>query len=148
MISYRYRELFVKRYFGDWMCKECERRPAVVCAPTVAAPIGCASCAALKARVAELEAELSAHRARESEAGRAATLADVPREVRTEIYQCAALEKENADLRERLAAAERELVRYRAMGVVAVGREQELGMPEFRDLLSGLAAAAQGGGSV
>ena len=29
----RYRELFVKRYFGDWMCKECERRPAVVCAP-------------------------------------------------------------------------------------------------------------------
>ena len=37
----RYRELFVKRYFGDWMCKECERRPAVVCAPPV-----CASCAA------------------------------------------------------------------------------------------------------
>ena len=72
----------------------------------------------------------------------------MPREVRTEIYQCAALEKENADLREWLERAEQELVRYRAMGVVAVGREQELGRPEFRDLLSGLAAAAQGGGSV
>ena len=129
----RYRELFVKRYFGDWMCKECERRPAVVCAPPVPAPSGCASCAALAARVAELEKT---------------RLSDVPREVRTEIYQCAALEKENADLRERLAAAERELVRYRAMGVVAVGRERELGSPEFRDLFSGLAAAAQGGGSV
>ena len=77
-----------------------------------------------------------------------ARLTDVPREVRSEIYQTAALEKENADLRERLAAAERELVRYRAMGVVAVGRERELGSPEFRDLFSGLAAAAQGGGSV
>ena len=129
----RYRELFVKRYFGDWMCRECERRPAVVCAPPVAAPAGCASCAALTARVAELEK---------------ARLTDVPREVRSEIYQTAALEKENADLRERLAAAERELVRYRAMGVVAVGRERELGSPEFRDLFSGLAAAAQGGGSV
>ena len=128
----RYRELFVKRYFGDWMCRECERRPAVVCAPPVSAP-SCASCAALTARVAELEKT---------------RLSDVPREVRTEIYQCAALEKENADLRERLAAAERELVRYRAMGVVAVGRERELGSPEFRDLFSGLAAAAQGGGSV
>ena len=94
----RYRELFVKRYFGDWMCRECERRPAVVCAPPVSAP-SCASCAALTARVAELEK---------------ARLTDVPREVRTEIYQTAALEKENADLRERLAAAERELVRYRA----------------------------------
>ena len=61
----RYRELFVKRYFGDWMCRECERRPAVVCAPPVAAPAGCASCAALAARVAELEK---------------ARLADVPRE--------------------------------------------------------------------
>ena len=118
------------------MCRECERRPAVVCAPPVAAPAGCASCAALTARVAELEK------------ARPPSLPDVPREVRTEIYQCAALEKENADLRERLAAAERELVRYRAMGVVAVGRERELGSPEFRDLFSGLAAAAQGGGSV
>ena len=132
----RYRELFVKRYFGDWMCKECERRPAVVCAPPVPAPSGCASCAALAARVAELEK------------ARPPSLPDVPREVRSEIYQTAALEKENADLRERLAAAERELVRYRAMGVVAVGRERELGSPEFRDLFSGLAAAAQGGGSV
>ena len=89
----------MKRYFGDWMCRECERRPAVVCAPPVAAPAGCASCAALAARVAELEKT---------------RLADVPREVRSEIYQTAALEKENADLRERLAAAERELARYRA----------------------------------
>ena len=129
----RYRELFVKRYFGDWMCRECERRPAVVCAPPVAASSSCTSCAALAARVAELEK---------------VRLADVPREVRSEIYQTAALEKENADLRERLERAEQELVRYRAMGVVAVGREQELGRPEFRDLLSGLAAAAQGGGSV
>ena len=129
----RYRELFVKRYFGDWMCRECERRPAVVSAPRVAAPSGCASCAALTARVAELEKT---------------RISDVPREVRSEIYQTAALEKENADLRERLERAEQELVRYRAMGVVAVGREQELGRPEFRDLLSGLAAAAQGGGSV
>ena len=81
------------------MCKECEKRPAVVCAPTVAASSSCASCAALAARVAELEK---------------ARLTDVPREVRSEIYQTAALEKENADLRERLAAAERELARYRA----------------------------------
>ena len=94
----RYRELFVKRYFGDWMCKECERRPAVVCAPPVSAP-SCASCAALAARVAELEKT---------------RLADVPREVRSEIYQCAALEKENADLRKRLEKAEQELARYRA----------------------------------
>jgi hypothetical protein len=96
----RYRELFVKRYFGDWMCRECERRPAVVCAPA-RAPVGCASCAALAARVAELE------KARPS-------LADVPREVRSEIYQCAALEKENARLKEALARAEGELARYRA----------------------------------
>jgi hypothetical protein len=132
----RYRELFVKRYFGDWMCRECERRPAVVCAPSVAAPAGCASCAALTARVAELER------------ARPPSLPDVPREVRTEIYQTAALEKENADLRERLAAAERELARYRAMGVVAIGREREDPTGEFRDFVSGLAAAAQGGGSV
>ena len=132
----RYRELFVKRYFGDWMCKECERRPAVVCAPSVAAPAGCASCAALAARVAELER------------ARPPSLPDVPREIRTEIYQTAALEKENADLRERLAAAEQELRRYRAMGVFAIGRELDEGRPEFRDFVSGLGAAAQGGGSV
>ena len=129
----RYRELFVKRYFGDWMCRECERRPAVVCAPPVPAPSGCASCAALAARVAELEKT---------------RLSDVPREVRTEIYQCAALEKENADLRERLAAAEQELRRYRAMGVLAIGRERDDPTGEFRDFVSGLGAAAQGGGSV
>ena len=132
----RYRELFVKRYFGDWMCRECERRPAVVCAPTVAAPAGCASCATLAARVAELER------------ARPPSLPDVPREIRTEIYQTAALEKENADLRERLAAAEQELRRYRAMGVFAIGRELDEGRPEFRDFVSGLGAAAQGGGSV
>ena len=98
----RYRELFVKRYFGDWMCRECERRPAVVCAPPAAAPSGCASCAALAARVAELER------------ARPPSLPDVPREVRTEIYQTAALEKENARLKEALARAEGELARYRA----------------------------------
>ena len=95
----RYRELFVKRYFGDWMCRDCERRPAVVSAPRVSAPSGCASCAALAARVAELEKT---------------RLADVPREVRSEIYQTAALEKENARLKEALARAEGELARYRA----------------------------------
>ena len=136
----RYRELFVKRYFGDWMCRECERRPAVVCAPTVAAPAGCASCAALAARVAELER------------GRPPSLPDVPREIRTEIYQTAALEKENADLRERLAAAEQELARYRARedwpsDPYGAG-EIDDGSAAFRDFASGLAAAAQGGGSV
>ena len=60
-----------------------ERRPAVVCAPPVPAPSGCASCAALAARVAELEK------------ARPPSLPDVPREVRSEIYQCAALENEN-----------------------------------------------------
>ena len=130
----RYRELFVKRYFGDWMCRECERRPAVVSAPRVSAP-SCASCAALAARVAELEAELSAHRARESEAGRAATLADVPREVRTEIYQCATLEKENARLRDALALAKR-------LSNSVLDREL------IDQAVNGVAAAAQGGGSV
>ena len=133
----KYRELFVKRYFGDWMCKECEKRPAVVSAPRVSAPPGCASCAALTARVTELEK---------------ARLTDVPREVRSEIYQCAALEKENADLRERLAAAERELARYRARedwpsDPYGAG-EIDDGSAAFRDFASGLAAAAQGGGSV
>jgi hypothetical protein len=133
----RYRELFVKRYFGDWMCRECERRPAVVSAPRVAAPSGCASCAALTARVAELEKT---------------RISDVPREVRSEIYQTAALEKENADLRERLAAAERELARYRARedwpaDPYGAG-EIDDGSAAFRDFASGLAAAAQGGGSV
>ena len=47
---------------------------------------------ALAARVAELEK---------------ARLTDVPREVRSEIYQCAALEKENAELKKKLEAAER-----------------------------------------
>ena len=133
----RYRELFVKRYFGDWMCKECEKRPAVVCAPPVAASSSCASCAALAARVAELEK---------------VRLVDVPREVRSEIYQTAALEKENADLRERLAAAERELARYRARddwpGDPYGAGEIDEGNAAFRDFASGLAAAAQGGGSV
>ena len=131
----RYRELFVKRYFGDWMCKECERRPAVVCAPPVAAPAGCASCAALTARVAELEAELSAHRARESEAGRAATLADVPREVVPQIFECAALQKENARLRDALALAKR-------LSTSVLDREL------IDQAVNGVAAAAQGGGSV
>ena len=133
----RYRELFVKRYFGDWMCRECERRPAVVSAPRVSAPSGCASCAALTARVAELEKT---------------RLADVPREVRTEIYQCAALEKENARLKEALARAEQELARYRARedwpsDPYGAG-EIDDGSAAFRDFASGLAAAAQGGGSV
>ena len=136
----RYRELFVKRYFGDWMCRECERRPAVVCAPTVAAPAGCASCAALTARVAELER------------ARPPSLPDVPREVRTEIYQTAALEKENARLKEALARAEQELARYRARedwpsDPYGAG-EIDDGSAAFRDFASGLAAAAQGGGSV
>ena len=115
----RYRELFVKRYFGDWMCRECERRPAVVCAPPVSAP-SCASCAALTARVAELEK---------------ARLTDVPREVRTEIYQCAALEKENARLRDALALAKR-------LSNSALDREL------IDQAANGVAAAAQGGGSV
>ena len=118
------------------MCRECERRTAVVCAPPAAAPAGCAACAALAERVAEVER------------ARPPSLPDVPREVRSEIYQTAALEKENADLRERLAAAERELARYRAMGVFAIGRELDEGRPEFRDFVSGLGAAAQGGSSV
>ena len=130
----RYRELFVKRYFGDWMCRECERRPAVVCAPPVSAP-SCASCAALTARVAELEAELSAHRARESEAGRAATLADVPREVVPQIFECAALQKENARLRDALALAKR-------LSTSVLDREL------IDQAVNGVAAAAQGGGSV
>mmetsp|Transcript_26577 Transcript_26577/g.69027 ORF Transcript_26577/g.69027 Transcript_26577/m.69027 type:complete len:299 (-) Transcript_26577:12-908(-) len=133
----KYRELFVKRYFGDWMCRECERRPAVVSAPRVAAPAGCASCVALTARVAELEK---------------ARLTDVPREVRSEIYQTAALEKENADLRERLEKAEQELARYRARedwpGDPYGAGEIDDGSAAFRDFASGLAAAAQGGGSV
>ena len=133
----RYRELFVKRYFGDWMCRECERRPAVVSAPRVAAPAGCASCVSLKARVAELEK---------------ARLTDVPREVRSEIYQTAALEKENARLKEALARAEGELARYRARNdwpsdPYGAG-EIDDGSAAFRDFASGLAAAAQGGGSV
>ena len=91
----------------------------------------------MTARVAELEKT---------------TLADVPREVRSEIYQTAALEKENADLRERLAAAERELARYRARedwpsDPYGAG-EIDDGSAAFRDFASGLAAAAQGGGSV
>ena len=117
------------------MCRECERRPAVVCAPPVAAPAGCASCAALTARVAELEAELSAHRARESEAGRAATLADVPREVVPQIFECAALQKENARLRDALALAKR-------LSTSVLDREL------IDQAVNGVAAAAQGGGSV
>lgn len=86
----RYRELFVKRYFGDWMCQECERRPAVVCAPSGAA--GCDKCAALTARVAALEAELAAR-------ARPTTLEDVPRDVlQTHVFQFAALQQENGQL--------------------------------------------------
>ena len=89
----RYRELFVKRYFGDWMCQECERRPAVVCAPSGAA--GCDKCAALTARVAALEAELAAHRARDAPT----TLEDVPRDVlQTHVFQFAAHQQENEQL--------------------------------------------------
>ena len=100
----------------------------------------CASCAALAARVAELEK------------ARPPNLPDVPREVRSEIYQTAALEKENADLRERLAAVEQELARYRARedwpGDPYGAGEIDDGSAAFRDFASGLAAAAQGGGSV
>ena len=80
-----------------------------MCAPPVAAPAGCASCAALTARVAELE--------------KARPTARVPREVRTEIYQTAALEKENADLRERLARGRARACALPGDGRLAVGRD-------------------------